>query len=86
MNLLEEIRAILAPVSMMSEEDIMPDNNLRTDIGLDSFGTMDAVASLEDKYGINIADEQISMFITVKDIMDYVKHNTSPATIAEEKL
>lgn len=79
MKLLDDIRRLLAPVSLMDEQDILPAHNLEADLGIDSFGTAEVVIELESKYAIEIAEKQIRSFISVQDVMDYVRQNAALA-------
>ncbi len=79
MKLLDEIRKVLAPASLVDEQDIKPEHNLAADLGIDSFGTMEVVIGLENKYNIKIMDKQLHLFETVQDVMDYVQQNAATA-------
>lgn len=72
MDLLIEIRKILASVSIKSEETIELSDNLEADLGIDSFGTVEIAVQLEDKYNISIKDKELRIFCTVQDVLDYV--------------
>ena len=77
MKLFEEIKKILAPVSLVDEKEIQPVHNLAADLGIDSFGTAEVVINLENKFNLQIMDKQIRSFATVQDVVDYVRVNAA---------
>ena len=79
MTLIDEIKGILGSVSIVDETKIEPKSTLRTDLGIDSFGTMDIVVKIEKKYGVKIIDKQIHRFVTVQDVVSYVQENAALA-------
>jgi len=79
MNLFDEIKKVLAPVSILDEEEIKPEQDLHADLGIDSFSTMESVIELESKYDIEFEDKKIRSLITVQDVVDYVRQKIAAA-------
>ena len=52
---------------------IRRESNLRDDLGLDSFGAIQILFDLEEKYGIEIEDENLVKFKTVGDVVDFIE-------------
>jgi acyl carrier protein len=52
--------------------DIRLESTLVDDLEMDSFTALEMLFELEDQYGLEIPDEEVENFKTVKDIVDYV--------------
>ena len=69
----EKIWKILMNYSEKSEDEIKPESNLQTDLGLNSLDVIGIVTDFEDQFGISIPDEDILTLTTVKDIEEYIQ-------------
>ncbi len=69
----EKIWKILMHYSEKSEDEIKPESNLQTDLGLNSLDVIGIVTDFEDQFGISIPDEDILTLTTVKDIEEYIQ-------------
>lgn len=69
---IEKVKAILADQLEVSEEEIKPESILIDDLGADSLDVVEIVMSLEDEFGIEIADEETAKIKTVQDIVTFV--------------
>ncbi|MBP2026215.1 acyl carrier protein [Acetoanaerobium pronyense] len=69
---IEKVKAILADQLEVSEEEIKPESVLIDDLGADSLDVVEIVMSLEDEFGIEIADEETAKIKTVQDIVTFV--------------
>ena len=72
MDHFSEIQQILASVGG-DAGDISLDTSLVSDLGMDSFMLMDAVTKVEDAFNLEIPDQDLRKFITVGDVIDYLK-------------
>ena len=52
--------------------DLTPDDNLYTDLGMDSIGAVAMVVGIQRRYRIRIAEEDIPQLQTPRQIMSYV--------------
>ena len=66
----DKVKTIL---EIYTESEINENSSLVGDLGLSSFDLVSIVAKFEDEFNIKVADEDIMDFITVKDIMNYLK-------------
>lgn len=54
------------------EEPITEETNLRTDLGMSSLDLINLAVEIEDSYGIELPDEDISGINTVSDLIRYI--------------
>ena len=70
----ERIVKTLRGVAELPEEfEITGEQNLRSELGIDSLGMIDLVMHLEEALGIKIGEDSISNFATVADLQRYVR-------------
>lgn len=68
----EKVRAIIADVFGISEDEIKLETNLGEDLGADSLDAVEVIMGIEDEYDIKIGDDDAKKIKTVKDIVDYL--------------
>ncbi|WBB77736.1 acyl carrier protein [Micromonospora sp. WMMD882] len=74
----QQIDGILKEVAELPESfEISGEQNLRTDLGIDSLGMMDLVVHLEAKLDIAIREESVGSFATVADLQRHVRELTA---------
>ena len=66
----EQVKNIL---SEYTEEEIRVESALSADLGLSSLDLFSMVADFEENWHIEISDRDISQFIYVSDILDYLR-------------
>lgn len=69
----EELKQILVDEMQIKESDITPDAKLVTDLGFNSLELADLVVLCEDKFNIEINEEDARGFQTVADVADYLE-------------
>ncbi|MFF8278682.1 acyl carrier protein [Streptomyces lateritius] len=70
----EQIAKALRGVAELPEEfEITGEQNLRSDLGIDSLGMIDLVMHVEEALGIKIGEDSIGNFATVADLQRYVR-------------
>ncbi len=69
---LSEVRKLLAEYSTCEISEITPEKRLTSDLELDSFSLLDAVAACEDHLRLSIPDEDLRRLDTVQDVVDYI--------------
>lgn len=67
----EKVREILLNYSETSE--ITENSLLGADLGLSSFEVVSIVMEFEDQFSIEISDRDIGRFLSVRDILEYLK-------------
>ncbi len=71
--MLEQVKEIIGKFTEV--EDITPASALGADLGLSSFDLVSIVAEFEDAFDLEVPDRDITSFITVGDILDYLEKN-----------
>ena len=69
-----EVKQILKTLDA-KEEQLVPDADLMNDLGADSLDITEMIMFLEEKYGIEIPDEDVPKIRTVQQVIDYVKNH-----------
>ena len=80
-----KVKEILAQVVSLDQSKIESKTSLITDLGIDSFATMELLFNLEDTYNIKIPEDVIrTRFVNVQDIVDYIIERQSEAVAVQE--
>ncbi len=69
----EQFKSILVSELSIDSELITMDSELKGDLGINSLELADLVLLCEDKFDIEIDDAQLSKFITVGDVVNYLQ-------------
>ena len=70
------IKEILAEQLNQKLEQIQLDSSLIKDLKADSLDVVELVMTLEEKFNIQIPDEEAEKISTVRDIVNYMKKHT----------
>lgn len=68
----EQIKSLLVDELSVNPGDITPTAELVNDLGINSLELADLVLMCEERFNIEIGDDDIHNFITVGDIADYL--------------
>ena len=68
----ERVKQIIADQLMVDETEITPGANLQDDLGADSLDVVELVMLFEEKFDLEISDEDAERCKTVKDVLDYI--------------
>ena len=72
----ETLKAILVEELQLEPDEITMESELANDLGVNSIELADLIMLCEDKFGVEIEDEDIHMFVTVSDVVSYLEaHN-----------
>ena len=69
----ETVRAIIADKLSISEDEITMDSSFLEDLNADSLDIVELIMALEDELDMEIPDEDAEGFVTVGDVVKYVK-------------
>lgn len=73
----DKLKEILVDVLGVKIEDIKLESKFVDDLGADSLDLVELIMSFEDKFGIEISDEEAEKIISVKDALDYINSHIS---------
>ena len=69
----DKIREIIADKLSISEDEITMDSSFLEDLNADSLDIVELIMALEDELDIEIPDEDAENFVTVGDVVRFVK-------------
>ena len=69
----ETLKNLLVEELQLDPDEIKLDSELANDLGINSIELADLVMLCEDKFGIEINDDDIRKFVTVADICEYLE-------------
>ena len=72
----EKVKELLVDTLSVKPEDVSMGATLVDDLGLNSLELADLVLLCEEKFDLEISDDDIRKFTTVGDIVDYLSAKT----------
>lgn len=69
----EKVKNMLVNDLQVNPDDIRPEAELINDLGINSLELADMVLLCEERYDIEVKDEDIHKFITVGDVVAYLE-------------
>jgi acyl carrier protein len=78
-EILEALREHLVGRGVDAEK-VTPEADLQKDLGLDSLDTVEMTVGLEDRFGIEIPDEELEDVRTVNDAIDLIEQKAAVST------
>lgn len=75
-NIKDEVRAIVAEKLGVEIEQVIDSANFQSDLGADSLDIVELIMEFEQKFGIEISDEDAGdNIITVGDAISFIEQN-----------
>ena len=72
----DKVKEILIDEMQVAEDLITPEAELVNDLGVNSLELADLILLCEEKFDIEINDDDIHKFITVGDVVNYLNQMT----------
>ncbi|WP_120973351.1 acyl carrier protein [Helicobacter pylori] len=75
MALFEDIQAVIAEQLNVDTVQVTPEAEFVKDLGADSLDVVELIMALEEKFSIEIPDEQAEKIVNVGDVVKYIEDN-----------
>ena len=69
----EKVKEVLVEELQIDEKDISMDADLSKDLNINSIELADLIMICEEKFGIEISEDDSNNFVTVGDVVDYLE-------------
>jgi len=76
MALADDVKAIIAEQLGVKVEEVTDSASFIDDLGADSLDTVELVMALEEKFGVEIPDEDAEKMTTVGEAIKYLEQKT----------
>ena len=73
MAVLDDVKAIIAEEMDVPAESVKESSNFETDFQADSLTVVEVIMALEDKFEIDIPEEQLEKLKTVGDLVKHIE-------------
>jgi acyl carrier protein len=74
-EILAGLAEIIDEVAGVPADDVSPEKNFVEDLDIDSLSMVEIAVAAQDKFGVEIPDEQLKDLKTVQDVINYVSKN-----------
>jgi acyl carrier protein len=78
-EILEGLGEILDEVAGVPADQVTPDKTFVDDLDIDSLSMVEIAVAAQDKFGVEIPDDQLKDLKTVQDVIDYVRRSSVSA-------
>lgn len=72
----DDVKKIVVEQLGVDSNQVEPQSSFVDDLGADSLDLVELIMALEEKFGVEISDEQAEKITTVKEALDYIQSNT----------
>ena len=69
----EKIIEIIMEQLDVVKEECVPEASFLDDLGADSLDIVELVMAMEENFGIEISDEELTKIRTIQDVIDFIK-------------
>jgi acyl carrier protein len=71
----QQVTAIVSKITRIPETRLTPSTDLKTELNVDSLQGLQIVAALENHFGINIPDDELDMYTSIRSIVETIKRS-----------
>ena len=72
-EILSGLAEIIEEIAGTPADEVTPGANFVDDLDIDSLSMVEIAVAAQDKFGVEIPDDQLKDLKTVQDVIDYVK-------------
>lgn len=80
----ETVKNLLVTELSVNADDVTEEAELVGDLGINSLELADLVLICEEKFGIEIADDDVTNFLTVGDVVEYLENATDENAVVKD--
>jgi acyl carrier protein len=73
----EGLAEIIDEVAGVPADQVTPDKTFVDDLDIDSLSMVEIAVAAQDKFGVEIPDDQLKDLKTVQDVIDYVRRTAA---------
>ncbi|MGC1461041.1 MAG: acyl carrier protein [Terracidiphilus sp.] len=73
----EKVKAIVVEQLQVDESKVTPDASFKEDLGADDLDVMELVMQFEEAFNLEIPDEDVTRFATIKGAVNYIDKHVS---------
>ena len=77
MAILDDVKEVVVEQLNVSPDEVKEDSKFVEDLGADSLDVVELVMALEEKFDIEIPDEEAEKIATVKDAIAFIEANNA---------
>jgi len=78
-EILAGLSEIIDEIAGVPADEVTPDKTFVDDLDIDSLSMVEIAVAAQDKFGVEIPDDQLKDLKTVQDVVDYVKRSAVSA-------
>ena len=76
-EILAGLAEIIDEVAGVPADEVTPEKNFVDDLDIDSLSMVEIAVAAQDKFGVEIPDEQLKDLKTVQDVINFVSKNAT---------
>src|SRR5207253_7210943 len=81
-EILSGLAEIVEEIAGVPADEVTPEKSFVDDLDIDSLSMVEIAVAAQDKFGVEIPDDQLKDLSTVQDVVTYVAKNTSAGSLA----
>ena len=74
-EILAGLGEIIEEIAGVPADEVIPNKSFVDDLDIDSLSMVEIAVAAQDKFGVEIPDEQLKDLTTVQDVVNYVAKN-----------
>ena len=78
-DILKGLGEIVDEIAGVPADEVTPEKSFVDDLDIDSLSMVEIAVAAQDKFGVEIPDDQLKDLKTVQDVIDYVKRSAVSA-------
>ena len=74
-EILAGLGEIIEEIAGVPADEVTPDKSFADDLDIDSLSMVEIAVAAQDKFGVEIPDDQLKDLVTVQDVINFVAKN-----------